>query len=384
MKINFDDPLWFKKYLDKVEECLAIQWEVMKRPDPVPPVISFLWSRKNNEIDPIPFDLPGYHNRWIKRLEHDPNAEPPLAAQIRAWPIQVEPETRKDSRILPYITNSIKREIFKNSDKALAVIAGRHEKPVQLSLFPEPKPHEVALLNLVDGTGQPIRTTGRGAPLISRLLVSSIIAIPQEVRQYETNFDFTLRDLVDAVYAGKWNRTLDWPRLRDAMRELRDLHIELKDRGTLWQPINVREIPNKDAKINAPIRFEIALPPGSTTGPTIDPKALAEAGKRSSPEWRAYIAAHSVIWIRGLTRVPTGSGDRFSWSKDVTRYPVLTIKDRKQLAFGNATGARSKEKLNAPWENIPGLITLTEQTDPKTGVKGWRFIPEPVAEKLQK
>ena len=349
-------------------------------------------AQQSDELRPW-FHLNKTHKLWtlahaIAEAKNLNMAQHPIAPIVRAWqlkPVAVEPDMRLDSRILPHMSDSARRESLKNSDRALAIIAGKHEKAVQLELFPEPEPHEVALLNLVDGTGQPIRTSGQGAPLVSRLLVSTVLAIPQEARCYgEVQFDLTLRDLVDAVYAGNWRRGEQWPDLREALRELRDIHIRERQHSTLWQVVNVRRIPDENAKFDSPIRFEAALPPGSTTGPMINPMALAEAGKRSSPAWRAYIAAHSLAWIPGVTRVPAGKGNRYGWTKDVNKYPVLTDKDRKRLAFGDATGARSKDKLNAPWQDIPGLVTLTDQRDPKTGVTGWRFIPESVSNRRGK
>jgi len=85
----------------------------------------------------------------IKILEDSPGAkiEPPLADMIRSWPKQVEPETRKDSRILRVVSDKPEREA---GNKLTTILAGEREKPVQLDLFPEPEPYEVTLLNMVD------------------------------------------------------------------------------------------------------------------------------------------------------------------------------------------------------------------------------------------
>ncbi|MCY4167575.1 MAG: hypothetical protein OXE82_04785 [Rhodobacter sp.] len=374
----------------KAQKAITEQWKFLElkgdQPDLSEVMARILGKHANDlsvrEINILTRRILEDYRAWYPVQETE---RPPLADILEAWPVKVEADTRRDSQILPHMSDSAKRESLKNSDRALAIIAGKHEKPVQLELLPEPEPHEVALLNLVDGTGQPIRTSGQGAPLVSRLLISTVLAIPQETRYLgEAQFDLTLRDLVEAVYAGKWRRGEQWPQLREALRELRDIHIREREHSTLWQVVNVRRIPDEDAGLDSPIRFEAALPPGSTTGPTIDPKALAKLGLKSSPAWRAYIAAHSLTWKVGVTRVPTGQGNRRSWSRNVNSYPVLTSHDMKRLAFGDAKMNRTRSELEKPWQNIPGLVTLTDQNDPKTGVRGWRFIPESVSNRRGK
>ena len=54
----------------------------------------------------------------------------------------------------------------------------------------------------------------------------------------------------------------------------------------------------------------------------------------SAPRWRAYIAAHSVAWQPGTTRVPVPRTGRFVWTRNLATYPVLTLNDRRRFAFG--------------------------------------------------
>ncbi len=295
----------------------------------------------------------GKYNQWARA--GDTRVPPPLADTLRVWAAcePVAPDIRRDSRILPVIVD-------KTSVKA---------------------DNEVALLNLVDCAGQSLRTQGRGAPLEARLMVSVLLAAPQKARA-GCRLELTLRDLVDDVYAGKWNRGKQWPALRQALERLGEVGFVMPGRTSIWRPVIIRgTVPAIDAPLDTPVTFAVALPPGSHTGPMIDPKQLAALGVRSGPKWRAFIAAHSLTWKPGTTRVPAGKG-HYGWTSNPQKYPVLPAEDRRRLAFGESTGDRTTDQLDAPWEDIPGLVRLKGQVDPKTGARGMRFLPEPVAEKM--
>jgi len=335
------------------------------------------------------------HERWLRKTRaikkvnsaFEPTV-PPVIGVLMQWlatqPIRVDPETRQDSRILPAITTA-KQDLNQRSEVLVTTLAGAHEKPADLSFFPQAERHEVPLLDLVDGAEMPIRTAGRGAPLESRLIVSAILAVPQSSRGRDTvRFSVPLRDLVEAIYTGKWNRTNQWPPLRDLLRSIGDRGVRLRHRGSIWRPVFCREIPDADARLDAPVTFDVAFPPGTTTGPQINPRELAQRGVRSSPEWRAYIAAATLAWVPGRSRVPVPGRRHYGWSRDPQAYPVLTLETRKRLAYGETQHRRSKEKIDAVWRNIPGFTVLENQTDEKTQIMGWRIVPEEIAEELMK
>jgi len=314
--------------------------------------------------------------------------DPPMVRVLIEWlktqPIRVDPEDRRDSRILPAITTA-KQDLNRRSGLLVTTLTGAHEKPADLSFFPQAERHEVPLLDLVDGAGKPIRTRGRGAPLESRLIVAAILAVPQSSRGRETvRFTLPLRDLVEAIYRGKWNRTNQWSPLRDMLRSLGDQGIRLRHRGSIWRPVVCREIPDEDARLDAPVTFDVAFPPGTTTGPQINPKELASRGVRSSPEWRAYIAAATLAWAPGRSRVPVAGRRHYGWSRDPQAYPVLTQEDRRRLAYGESKGNRTKDEIDAVWRHIPGFTVLEDQTDMKTQITGWRIVPEQAAEEIGK
>ena len=313
----------------------------------------------------------------------------PLSKIVREWQhhrsMWISPEGRLDSRILPAVTTAIQDQ-NRRSELMANMLAGEHEKPADLSFFPQAERHEVPLLDLVDGTGAPIRTAGRGAPLEARLIVSAILAVPQSSRGINAvRFSLPLRDLVEAIYAGKWHRANQWEPLRNMLESVGSRGIPLRHRGTIWRPVFCREIPDKDARLDAPVTFDVAFPPGTTTGPQIDPVELAKRGVRSSPEWRAYIAAATLAWSPGRTRVPVPRArGRYGWARDPQAYPVLTQNDRKRLAFGESKGNYTTNQIDSPWQDIPGFTALKGQTDDKTFVTGWRILPDRVAEEIKK
>jgi len=131
-----------------------------------------------------------------------------------------------------------------------------------------------------------------------------------------------LRDLVEAIYTGNWQRNNQWPPLRDMLR--------------------------------------------------------------SSPAWHAYITAATLEWVPGRSRVPVAGRRHYGWSRDPQAYPVFTPQHRKCLAYGKTRHRRSKEKIDAVWRNIPGFTVLENQIDEKTQTTGWHIVPEQVAEELMK
>lgn len=325
------------------------------------------------------------YDKWQEQHE-----TPSFVEALRAWfirPRKVAPDTRQDKLILPVIADGPQA-----GDMMATLIAAEHETPLPLppgpgeavSRFAGPGRKEVVLLNLVDAaTGQPVRTQGQGAPLEARLLVSVLRAVPQKDRAGRVLIELTLRDLVDAVHAGKWNRGKQWPALRQALEGLGRIGFVMPRRGSIWRPVIVRgPLPAIDAPLDTPVAFVVALPPGSESGPAIDPTALAELGVKSGPKWRAFIAAHSLTWKPGVTRVPAKVKGQYTWTRKEAAYPVLTDGERRWLAFGDAAMNRTTDQLDAPWQDIPGLVRLEGQDDPKTGAAGVRFLPDQMVEWL--
>ena len=201
-------------------------------------------------------------------------------------PVAVQPETRRDRRILP-VVRPVEREAV------LPALAGRYELDPgapTLPLFPSrPVAHRVPLLDLVDAAGVPIMARGRGAPLPSRLHVGLLLAVRLEDRNRESvRLSMPLGDLIAALYPNGWRSNL-WPSLQAAMEDAS--RFGFHDGRGRWRAVALRYAPDYP-DLAAPVVFDIAFPPGAKTGPAVDLAALNRLSVESSPRWRAAIAAH--------------------------------------------------------------------------------------------
>ena len=131
------------------------------------------------------------------------------------------------------------------------------------------------------------------------------------------------------------------------------------------------------------IVLDIAYPPGSHShsGPPVALPEMDRLSVESAPRWRAYIAAHSVAWQLGTTRVPIPRSRQFVWTRNLAAYPVLTIDDRRRFAFGAGEAKhRTLKEIDAAFRNLPGLVVVSEAAlNDRTGEVGWIVIPDAAA-----
>ena len=293
-------------------------------------------------------------------------------------PVAVQPETRRDRRILP-VVRPVEREAV------LPALAGRYELDPgapTLPLFPSrPVAHRVPLLDLVDAASVPIMARGRGAPLPSRLHVGLLLAVRLEDRGRESvRLTMELGDLIAALYPNGWRSNL-WPGLQAAMENA--ARFGFHDGRGRWRAVALRYAPDHP-DLAAHVVFDIAFPPGVKTGPAVDLAALNRLSVESSPRWRAAIAAHSILWRPGVTRLPVPGrrgrpAGRWGWARDPEVYPIVTLEDRRRLAFGARDAKnRTRREVDGAWSDLPGL-TVAERSavDPRTGAVGWRLLPAP-------
>ena len=75
------------------------------------------------------------------------------------------------------------------------------------------------------------------------------------------------------------------------------------------------------------------------------------------------------------------AGGRTLWTRDRSRYPVLTLDDRRRLAYGAGDAKhRTRAEIDAAWRDLPGLVVVSEDAiDPDTGEVGWLVLPEDAA-----
>ena len=314
-----------------------------------------------------------------------------LVAAIGKLPPVVAAETRADP-LLPVVPV---RESPERKAGRLALGGmldpGDSTPDPQLPLIPSGAGPRVPLLEVADMRGGPIMARGRGAPLDLRLLVAACVMMPHGARETRGTLDVTVRELRDFLYPNGWQRGRDWPAIQAALWKAHNYLIPGRFRfgeGIVngWVPFRLRGGAGDGAALDDHILIDMELPPGSAHGPKIDRAELAQLGVESAPRFRAYIAAHSLAWRPGLTRVPHPRNRAFRlWSGDPGKYPVLTAEDRRRLAFGNGdTKHRTRAERDAPWEQLPGSVILTRKATTQDGRRGWVIVPEAAANAIRK
>ena len=304
----------------------------------------------------------------------------PLVDWIREWwelPPLVQPDSRVDTRILPRI-----EYVAQPAREVGMLFGGVHQNRVikqrSLPLFDEvPGDKIVPLLDLVDASGVPVMAQGKGAPLELRFAVRSMITVQVNDRSNHVRMAVSLRELKEGLFPNGWQRNRDWPRLKHVLETSREYAIH--DGQGRWYPIALRYMPDNPG-LDDVIEIDIAFPAGAKTGPIVSLPKLDELSVKSAPQYRAYIAAHSLLWRPGITRVPVPgtSGKIYGWASQETAYPILTEKDRTRLAFGPSDRKhRQKKEVDAAFLELPGIKILdTQAFDLNTGSVGWRIAPD--------
>ena len=323
----------------------------------------------------------------------------PLAPLVAAWqgrPPLVEHETRADRRIMPalrVIGPSTERERGRLMFGGL--LDGR-PREADLLLFPEREPqrYEVPLLDIAERAGLPFRSKGHGAPIESRLVVRGglLNLRPEDRGRLVVRIAVTVGELLDGLWPpsagrGRPRDSTNWPKLLRALYRARDFHVP-DATGGRWFPLAVRRLPDGVAHPWAEtpsigrrpgrdelIVLDLAPVPGAETGGSVDLPFLDRMGVTSGPRWFAYLAGRSLIWRPGVTRRPAPGG-RYGWSSNPADFPVLTLADLRRFAFGAAdTGGRATAAILAPWANLPDLVIVPDETDARTGIRGYRLLP---------
>ena len=323
------------------------------------------------------------HQMWSDLPEQ---AQPPhpLGPLVSAWqtqPRQVEPERRRDKRILPRIEIIESRPARQAGQLFANMYDKRHGKAPELPLWPDVAPAKrVPILDIVDSAGVPVMASGRGAPLPLRLFVRVLASVrPADRRQRNVWIALTLGELRDGLFPHGWRIGQHWPALREALIHAHTYAIY--DGRNEWRPVAVRQIP-RTPNLKALVMIDVAFPPGSHSGPSVLLPEMDALSVQSASRWRAYIAAHSLAWRPGTTRVPTSTNSkRYTWSRNPLTYPILTLADRRRLAFGAGdTKHRTKAEIDAAFRDLPGLCVVTETArNDRTGEVGWLVLPDEAA-----
>ena len=299
------------------------------------------------------------------------------------------PAEKRSDPILPVVIERVEEAPEREAGRLAfaGVVEERKSLPAQLPLLPRPEGPSVPILELSDWRGVPTMARGRGAPLDLRLAVGACVLMPHVARAARGRLAVTVRELRDFLFPNGWERRRDWPRIQAALWKAHNYMIpgRFQWRGRAvdgWIPFRMAGGAGDGATLDDLVLIDVELPPGSGHGPVIDRRELAQLGVDSAPRFRAYIAAHSVVWRPGVTRRPHPRNPRFHlWSSDPGNYPVLTAADRDRLAFGSADTVRSRTRAHKdkPWEDLPGVEILTRKASTPDGGRGWLVVPEEAA-----
>ena len=376
----------------------ASVWADMEGFDPRPALALFsalMWDRT------APPDLDGVAlaitRGWLAVRAAVPDRGPghPFGPIVAAWlarPPVVAAESRRDP-LLPVVRSVTEAPERTAGRLALGGIGGQNIPAggAQLPLIPSPPGPRVPLLEVADMRGGPIMARGRGAPLDLRLLVAVCVLLPHRTRAARGTLDVTVRELRDFLFPNRWQRGRDWPAVQAALWKAHNYMIPGRFRfgsGIVdgWVPFRLRGGAGDGAVLDDHVLIDVELPPGSAHGPRIDRPELTQLGVESAPRFRAYIAAHSIAWIPGRTRIPyPGGGPPRLWSGDPGKYPVLTAGDRRGNAFSDGDRShRTVQEQDAAWENLPGTVILTRKATTPDGHRGWLIVPEGAAAAIRK
>ena len=330
----------------------------------------------------------------LARLPETPDSTSGLSLLthiVERLPEPVSVETRADRRIMPTL-----KVVGPASERERGVLFGGlvEDRPheVDLPLFPdlEAERHRVPLLELVDATGAPVRSEGKGAPLEARLIVRGglLMIRPEDRGRAFVRIAVEVGELVDGLYPRRRRLTRNWPKIKTALRVARDFTVT-DATGGRWFPMALRRLPveGPDGTPAADdlVVLDLAPPPGAANGATVDLPALDLMGVSSGPKWRAYIAARSLVWSPGKTRRPAPRRGRgqYGWSTNPDDYPVVLMADLRRLAFGDRDEKhRTKAEIVAPWMDLPDVIAVPA-TDPQTGNQGYRLLPAEAVEAVR-
>ena len=331
------------------------------------------------------------HQAWLKRREARDQQRHPLEPLVRAWQgrtVLRQPNKRNDP-LLPVIRPiQLRVPLEREAAQMMLGLVPDSSEEKAMPLFPRfpdlsNQARRVPLLALADASGTPSRSYGKGAALDLRLVIETTLSIDPDDRVLSAiALVFKVGELRHALFPNTWRKGRDWPRMREALLRAHTRSIPIDERGNQWFPLVIRQLPSETGmRLDDEVIIEVALPPGSKTGPIINRQELRQLSIESSPKYRAYIGVHSLAWEPGVTRIVNPTTKKRGWAGSPTSYPVLTLNDRRMIAFGPSdTKHRTREEINEAFTNLPNIVVIEKDAvDRKTGATGWRVVPNEAA-----
>ena len=322
-----------------------------------------------------------------------------LSALTVVWRARTRPAiTARRDPILPRITLEPVNAPRARGGLIVAPVSGRAGLgDTSLPLFPDAPQYDIAvpILDVADvATGVRAVSRGHGVTHELRLLFEGITSLESADRGGDgVLVAWTVGELMRAFYArgGRLHRAGrpgDWELIRRACVWIDHAAIPWRvPSGNLqsWLLMRVRSLAGERPAQTDPVVFDVRLPPGAGIGPVIDREALRAAGRVSSPAFRIGVAVPTVTWIPGVTRPPM-RGVGGVWTGDVNRYPVLSGRDRRRIAFG-PDDARKQSHVDKSWRksaDAAGVVILDTEAVDRDGKRGWRVMPTAAAAAIRK
>lgn len=357
------------------------------------------------------FELEQEHAIWKAARKARPKAgiKHPLGVFISGWQAEactVEPETRRDRRILPRITGG---DVHPARRRALMVTggAGREVGPTPIPLWGGvPARKRVPLLDVCDESAVPVVRRG-GLAVVGKLFLRVLTRVPSECWSWPTiPMVFTVDQVMDELWPKSrttglrtWRAGEHWPKLCAALDSIDKYGITYLKPGSeteyVFHPIKLRERPQISAslltkRLHEQIRLDVAFPAGTTSGPVVEQTDLDELMVTDLPRLRALIASKCVAWIPGATRVHPVVNGRvrrrdWVWTGDEDAYPVLTLDDRRRFAFGADKHEHNRTEIDKAFRELPGMVVLDEDAHDLRHVEaGFRVVPDEAHAAIQR
>ena len=218
------------------------------------------------------------------------------------------------------------------------------------------------------------------------------MALPGSVTKQRVKF--TLGDLIKFLNPdGKFHRTNQLKYIVSAFQTLNSnavIEWEYKKGKTgFWLPVVARSFPGLDSGRDFPIVLDVELPPNATQGPMVLKYPLRMTGKKSLPQFNAYLAI-TEVWDRygthgGKITDPTNpvdynnpDGQRVRNPK-ADKYPIFSDLDIllacfPNMDFSNMQPNQKRKKFSLARKHIRALEKAGYMKIEETAF-GWRPLP---------
>ena len=351
--------------------------------------------------------------KYLRAIGEDmpEGSDKPLSIIVRAWQKDMtavlatkQHDQRRPAAVLKYPMGSIRDVEWVDLDKGTLTrfeqrhgetpesyqmaLPGMQEKlivrPVQ-NLLVHDRRHEIAKMF---GFKTPIKTKSGAVSPIVRISLEAILAL--EPGHTKGRVKITLGDLINFLNPdGKFHITNQLPYIVQAIYGLNTL-AAVKWRKGWWLPVVARSYPEMTSDRDFPIVLDVELPDNATQGPMALKEPLRMTGKRSLPQFNAYLSAVDV-WDRYGTqggritdptrpvdyKQPGGERER---DPKTDEYPIFSNLDLMTACYPNLNfvdmpGNQKRTYLTrakAAWQELKkrGYVEIE-----KVGNVGWRILP---------